>query len=186
MKVKSFFMIVVRIIGLFMLINMFKQLPFIISQLSSMATMAQWSAMFDKEVNTEIVPIVTFSVVFAILLFLIVYFLLMRPGKLINILQLDTGFEEEKFELHFSNSTILRISIIVIGGVVLLYEFPRFVHEIFFLWQAKQIKWIENPGMKDFIFSSVVIVISYFLIYYNKKIVEYIEKKTADEVEIKI
>jgi hypothetical protein len=168
-------MIVVRIIGLFVLIDVFKLLPTTIPQLSTMT-------MYD-DTSMGIVALVTFFVVFVILLFLIVYFLLMKPGKLVEKLELDTGFEEEKFELNLSKSTILRISIIVIGGIVLLYEIPHFVHEIFFFWQAKQIRWIEDPETRYLIYSSVIIVISYFLIYYNKKIVEYIEKKTIDVIK---
>ena len=167
-------MIVVRIIGLFVLIDLFKLLPTTIPQLFTMT-------MYDDDTSMGIVALVTFFVAFVILLFLIVYFLLMRPGKLVDKLKLDTGFEEEKFELNLSKSTILRISIIVIGGIVLLYEIPHFVQEIFFFWQAKQIRWIEDPETRYLIYSSVIIVISYFLIYYNKKIVEYIEKKTTND-----
>jgi len=173
MKVKSFFMIVVRIIGLFVLIDVFKLFPTTIPQLSTMT-------MYD-DTSMGIVALVTFFVVFVILLLLIVYFLLMRPEKLVDKLELDTGFEEEKFELNLSKSTILRISIIVIGGIVLLYEIPHFVQEIFFFWQAKQVKWIEDLETRYLIYSSVIIVISYFLIYYNKKIVECIEKKTTND-----
>ena len=174
MKVKSFFMIVVRVIGLFVLVDAFKLLATTISQLSAMV-------LYDSDASEGIVVSITFFVIFAILLFLIIYFLLMRPGKLVDKLELDTGFEEEKFELNLSKSTILRISIIVIGGVVLLYEIPHFVQEIFFFWQAKQTRWVEDPQTRYLIYSSVIIVISYFLIYYNKKIVEYIEKKTTND-----
>ena len=91
-------------------------------------------AIYDDDTSMGIVAFGTFFVVFVILLFLIVYFLLMRPEKLVRKLELDTGFEEEKFEFNLSKSTILRISIIVIGGIVLLYEIPHFVQEIFFFW----------------------------------------------------
>lgn len=131
--------------------------------------------------DERIVSLVTFFAVFVILLLLIVHFLFMKPKKLVDKLKLDTGFEEERFELNLSKSTILRISIIVIGGIVLLYEIPHLMQEIFFFWQATQIRWIEDPQTRYLIYSSVIIVMSYFLIYYNKEIVAYKEKKTTDK-----
>jgi hypothetical protein len=169
-------MIVVRIIGLFLIISIIQYLPITISQITSLA-------MYSDEGVLAISVVVVYVITMLVLLYLIVYFILMKPEKLVKLLKLDTGFEEEEFQLNFSQSTILRISIIVIGGLTLYNEIPEFIGDIFIFWQQKKIKWIEHPNIGNLILSFVLIVISYLLIRYNDNIAKYINKKSKVKEE---
>ena len=172
MSPKSFFMIVLRIVGLFLLISLLVSLPAAVATISSMA-------MYDFDGSPPLGLLAVFFLAMVLLLYLIVHFLLLKPEKLIRFLKLDTGFEEEKFELKLSQSSILKIAIIVIGGITLFYEIPYFVKQLFIFWRQTQIKWLEDPDTASLILSIITIVISYLLIYYNDKIVNYITKKSA-------
>jgi len=171
MSPKSFFMIVVRIVGIFLFMNVLTGLPMTISLLSTVGVYREGFA---------ITPLIVFIILMAIFLSLIVYYLLIKPEKLIEYFDLDKRFEEEKFELNFSRTVILKISIIIIGGITLFNQVPKFLQELFVFWRQKNILWQEDPETSNLIFSIVIIVSSYFLIYYNEKIVQYIEKKSED------
>jgi preprotein translocase subunit SecG len=169
-------MVVVRIIGVVLLMSIIAILPVAIPVFSAFF-------MFDADFLYGMILLTVAIFLTVILLFLIVRFLLIKPEKLIGLLKLDTGFEEEKFELNLSQSTILKTAIFIVGGITLLNEIPNFIRNLFHFLEQRHTIWMENPTATNLFYSIAVIILACLLINYNDKIVQYIEKKTNNQTE---
>jgi hypothetical protein len=69
---------------------------------------------------------------------LVSYYLIFKTNLIIDKLKLDKGFDEEKISLNVHRSTILSISIIVIGGHFVAEEIPKFCRQLFSYFQEKR------------------------------------------------
>jgi len=100
-------------------------------------------------------------------------FLIYRPDKIIRWLKLDKGFDEERIEFqNFNNTNILKLALIVIGGIVLIKNIPAFLSYTLFAFKSSAANELNNPiikfgGLKDYInwmISFLNIIIGYLLL----------------------
>lgn len=80
--------------------------------------------------------LLTISVV---LLIAIIYgLLLIKTDKVIDMLRLTKGFEDNKIEIqNFDTSNLLKIACVVAGLIILANNFPDFAYQCFFLIKSK-------------------------------------------------
>ncbi|MFI5157286.1 MAG: hypothetical protein ACHQF4_00375 [Sphingobacteriales bacterium] len=121
--------------------------------------------------------------IFYVLLF---YCFVFKTNWIINKLKLDKGYEHELFEFNIPYSTILKVSIIIISGVLFLEVAPDLIREILIYFNVSTLKKTEfNRNVAYIITDSIKIVIALLLIIYSTSITRYIgrnDKKTAIEV----
>ena len=78
---------------------------------------------------------VTISVAIVILVFI---FLVYKPDLIIRWLKLDKGFDEDRIEFqNFSIDGILKLGLIIIGGLLTIYNIPNFLSQAFFVFELK-------------------------------------------------
>ncbi|MEO8117022.1 MAG: hypothetical protein ABI653_05180 [Bacteroidota bacterium] len=93
---------------------------------------------------------------------------------MIKTFKLTQEFDEEMFSFQISTTSIIQISLIVIGGVILIEEIPNVCRLLYFLVSEKDIAHQFYAGI---IVSAVKIIIALLLIGERKRIVGFMEKK---------
>ncbi|MBN2662750.1 MAG: hypothetical protein JXR68_03795 [Bacteroidales bacterium] len=151
MTKKDFFILLIKLFGLFSAITtIFSALP------GSLAY-----AISDIDIFSVIGIIL---IVLAVLgLFILLIF---KSDKVVKILKLDKGFDDDRIELaQFSSQDIIKIGSFIIGGILLLKNIPTFL-------SYALISFKEDIGMLAYVhrdtflwvLSGINIVIGYFLL----------------------
>jgi hypothetical protein len=96
----------------------------------------------------------------------------------IDTFKFDKGFKEEAFSVNIYRSAILSISIIVIGGFLLVDEIPNFCRLLFSYFQSKSMSYGQmNPSTMYLIISAVKLIVGLILVTGQREIVNLIELK---------
>jgi len=170
MTPKSLFNIILKILGIFLIRDFFSIIPQLISV-----------GLYLSKSNSDTIAESIVSVIstFAILLIygLICYLLIFKTESVIKKLKLHNGFDQEIIPLNIHRSTVLKISIIVIGGLLVSEQIPNCINQIFSYYQEKKLS-IENKPNPIYIYLYVVrIIIGLFLMTGQRQIVNLIEKQ---------
>jgi len=115
---------------------------------------------------------------------LIMRYCLFKTDWLVDKLHLDKGFIEERFEIKMHRSTILKIAVIVIGGVMVIDTLPLLCKQTFAYFQltSTTISFKENPASGWIIFYFVKFSIGFFMMTSSRLIVNFIERKRKGPV----
>ncbi|MCB9361124.1 MAG: hypothetical protein H6587_12220 [Flavobacteriales bacterium] len=167
MTIKTFWTIFLKILGIYIVFGSLTVIPQFVSSLM----------LLDAD-NGFIVSIII------ILLTLGAYLLILRlfvfkTEWLINKLDLIKGFEEEKFEINIHRSTILKIAIIVIGGLIFIEDFPLFCKEMFSYFQQSNSSGLfgSNPTSSWVIFYFIKTLLGYLMMTNSNRITNLIERQ---------
>lgn len=164
MTVRSFWNIVIKIIGLFLVLD-FVQVAF---QLFSTYGF-YWIS--RENYNVEVILIVVVVLVLYLLALRVLFF---KTNWIISKLKLDQGFLEDKFEFNIHRSVVLKISIIIVGAILLIESIPQLVQEIKLYLQIQDF----NEVSKNWIaFYFVKFMIGYFLLTTSNRLTNFIELK---------
>lgn len=109
----------------------------------------------------------------------VAYYFIFKTDLLIDKLKLDEGTHLETIPLNIHRSTVLSISIIVIGGLFLAEQIPNFFNQLITYYQNSQ---VANPSITDtgtsyMVWTVVKIIIGLLLIGNHRQIVNFIELK---------
>lgn len=169
MTVRMLFSIILKVLGVFFIKHIIDLIPQFIS-ITSLYT--------DRELgDTRLFLYVSLFLILAAYV-LAVYMLIFQTNGIIDRLKLDKGFDSETIQLNAHRSTILRIAVIVIGGLVLVDEIPNFCSNIYYYFEQRKLTHgqarislvgILVPGLK--------ILIGFLLIGESRRIVNLIEYK---------
>ena len=170
MKVSSFWNIVIKIIGLFFVIDLFTILPQFVSTM--------FRQIYQKEAGAmSIILVVIF------LYFLILRVLFFKTEWIIKKLKLNNSFEEENFSLNISRNAILNIAIILIGSIFLMNSIPELVSNIQNYYNEKSMMYMqgidETPSKSWIIFHLIQCLIGFLVIRNSKKFADFIESKNG-------
>lgn len=170
MLLNTFWKIIIKSIGLWLLINSIWVIPQFSSTLH----------LINGEISLENLTLVwLMSITTLIIYILVIRLFLFKTEWIIKILRLDKNFSEEKIELDIPSKTVLSITITIIGAIWFLMSFPNLVTSIFdFLRQKELINNYAETGMLIYFF---IATISGYLIMANSKFVtNYIWKENTD------
>ena len=170
MKVSSFWNIVIKIIGLFFVIDLFTILPQFVSTM--------FRQIYQKEAGAmSIILVVIF------LYFLILRVLFFKTEWIIKKLKLNNSFEEENFSLNISRNAILNIAIILIGSIFLINSIPELVYNIQNYYHEKSMIYMQDldktPSKSWIMFHLIQCVIGFLVIRNSKKFADFIESKNG-------
>lgn len=177
MTPRSLFNIILKIFGLFFL----KETIYSVSQLFSAIT---YYVNFENP-NGGVLTIVLTLFVLAFYIFLIIQ-LLFKTNNFIDKLKLDRGFDEhefsfdrqDKFSINISSALVLRIALIVLGGVILTDEIPYFCRNIYLdVFENSSIEDSTESRASYTILSAVKIIIGLLIIGERKRIINFIEER---------
>ena len=169
MTPRTLFNIILKILGVFFIKDFLVLIPQLLSVI-----------LFLSKSYTMTEAIWTFGTSLLMLLAygLVSYFLIFKTEFVIDKLKLDKGFNQESIPLNIHRSTILSISIIVIGGLLVVEEIPNFCRQLFSYFQEKRLTYGQtNPTIAYSVVSGVKIIIGILLMTYQGKIVAFIERQ---------
>ncbi len=171
MSIKTFWNIVIKMIGLLLLFNCIS----IFSQFFPFLN----STDGDLHMNYMLPLYLMFLGIFFIYI-LLIWLLIFKSDWLIKVLKLENNFTEEHLNLDIKSVDVLRISIILIGGLIIIDSLPALCLRLFtFLNQKYLFKDYPNSGWLIFCF--IKIIIGYLLFTNNKIIAVYIDKKSKQD-----
>ncbi len=131
MTKRDFFILLIKVFGLFSVVtSLFSILP--------------------GNISFAIMYIDLFSIIWiaavAILIIGLFVLLIFKAEKVVNLLKLDKGFENNKIELgNLNSSDIIKIGTFIIGGLLILKNFPIFLSQIFFEFKSN----VSGMGIID-------------------------------------
>ena len=167
MTIKSFWAIILKILGIYLLFGSLTVVP------QSISTM--FFAGVGDNSNGLIMSILIIALITAIYIFILIVFIF-KTSWLIEKLRLEKGFSEDKIDLSIANSQIFSIAIIVIGGLMFIDSLPIFCKHIFTNFQQKAL-FNQSPESGWVIFYFVKTVVGYLLMTNSKFLVAFIVKK---------
>ena len=108
MKVRIFWTILLKILGIYLVLDSLKVIPQFI------ATLYSFTSDPDQTIQVFIWTFVFLLSTVGLYVF-ILWLFVFKTAWLIDKLHLEKGFSEENIEINFPRSTVLSISIILIG-----------------------------------------------------------------------
>ena len=172
MKIRTFWTILLKIIGIFLVL---RGVSTIMYSLSTTITMMSYRDEAEDMIWATLATIALVVVVYFFILWLFVF----KTSWLINKLHLDKGFDEEKINLNIRSSAVLTIAIIVIGGLMFVDGLPQLCKEIFTFFQQKSV-FRASPSSGWIILHLIKTVLGYLLMTNSKPIIAFIEKRTKE------
>lgn len=172
MTKRDFFRIIIKIFGLYSLIlTLFNVLPTSIGYIT------------DFELTTLLW---IFGV--TVIILLVFTFLIFNTDKIINLLKLDKGFDDERIELgNFNNKKILQLALILIGGFLFLGHLPNFLQYCYlaFKKQVAQggLNFMEGMAFGNsvdyfhWVISGINLVMGYLILTNYNRIAEWVARK---------
>jgi amino acid permease len=173
MTIRTFWTIVLKILGIYLVLDSFKVIPQFISTLSTFSS--------DPD-QTRMVFIWTFVYLLSTvgLYVFILWLFVFKTAWLIDKLHLERGFAEERIEFNIPRSTVLSIAIILIGGLMFVDSLPQLCRQIFSYFQQKNM-FVQNLSSGWIIFQFVKTIIGYLLMTNSRFIVNFIDRKKINE-----
>jgi hypothetical protein len=169
MTTRSLFNIILKILGIFFIKDILATLP----QLLSIILYLTKADTVDESIWTLVMTILILLVYG-----LVSYYLIFKSDLIIDKLKLDKGYDHETIPLNIHRSTILSISIIVMGGLIIADEIPNLCRQLFAYFQEKRMTYGQtNPSISYSVLAGAKIVIGLLLIGNQRLIVNFIELK---------
>lgn len=132
MTKRDFFRIVIKLFGLYSLIlTVFNYIP---------SNIAYITIDFD---------LMTLLWIFGAssLVVLIYVFLILKTDRIINLLKIDQGFDDDRIEFgNFDSYKIFKFSLIVIGGFMIIDYLPNFLQYTYLAFKSK----VSSTGLNYF------------------------------------
>ena len=176
MTIRTFWTILLKILGISLVLRGVNVILNLISVLSSTLSAMSYSDIEDDTLGLigYIAAIFGVVIIYAFILWLFVF----KTSWIINKLRLEKGFIEERIELNIHLSTILKIATIVIGGIMIIDSLPLLCQQVFIFFQQKSI-FRESPTAGWIILNSVKAFLGFLLITNSSKIITFINTKSV-------
>jgi|GEM_PF-6165025 len=177
MSPKTFWLIVIKIAGIFLLIQALGLIPQLAITVS-MGLIDTPSADFLKIALLQSICCVAFA--------WIIWMCLFRTEKITDILRLEKGFDGQIFKLHIARINIIRIILVLIGTWLIVESFPAFLSSLFNYYflsrKGFSVGILANPETKYLFLQIGKFIMAYLLITCNKIIANRIDAQ-ADKIQ---
>jgi len=168
MHPKDLYSIIIKVFGLFIIKDILFSIPYIINPILYL---------FSNIDNPEAgIGSLIFSVVILLIYFSFAYILIFKTNSILKLFKLDDNFMENDLSLNISKQNILLISLVLLGGYILIDEIPNFCNYAFKYYQQSQNKFAEKPSISNMLISGIKILIAFLILGERKKIIELISK----------
>jgi len=167
MEINTFWNIVLKSIGLWLLVNCI----YVVPQFAGSFSFTNGVANFEG-----LAIVVTINVIVMILLLLIIRIFLFRTNWLIDILKLEKNISQQRIDVSISASSALTVVIIIISAIIFLQSLPVLVQELFqFTKQQDRITdYSDTPWI---IYHFIRTIASYLAITNSGTIIKWIGKE---------
>lgn len=167
MTAKTLFNIILKVLGIFFIKDFLEIIPQLLAPIMYWTAPGQ-SADAIWTLLSTLVILCAYGVTS--------YYLIFRTEWVIDKLKLDKGIDREAIPLNIHRSTVLSISIIVIGGLLVVEEIPNFCRLLYSYFQEQRMSHgMTHPNIAYSIASGIKIVIGLSLMSSQRRIVSWIE-----------
>ena len=179
MTPRTLWTIILKIFGLYILLQIFYPVSQLIYIVYSSISMAELNG---REGGYALIGISSVLFSESIYLFMLIAFLF-KTDWLIDKLRLDKSISEEKIELNIHRSTVLQIVIIITGIMLFVDSLPTFFKALFTYYQNANVytEFKKSPQGGWIIFYLVKLFLSFFMMTSSRLIVNFIERKRRDK-----
>jgi len=169
MKTKTFWTVLIKILGLSIALSSFTVIPEFLSTLY---------VYYVNSDNDDYFEVSLFLVLIVIIYLLILRLFVFKTEWIINKLKLEKNLEEN-IDLNIKASTILNISIAVIGGLMFAGSIPMLCETLFEFFRQKDL-FIDFHNSKWILAYIVKAIIGILLFSNSKQVAKFIFKKTGE------
>lgn len=172
MTKRDFFRILIKIFALFSAtVSLYTIIPFTFG-----------NALYNSEPMIYVAEIISLILIIALLTAII-----FGADRIINLLKLDKGFDEERIDFgNLKEISILKLAIIVIAGILIIDNFPIFINQLFLAFK-EQVSRKSIDGVLDiiayeqfnyfhFAISAMSLLIGYLLITHYPNVATWLLK----------
>ena len=169
MQPKDLYSIIIKVFGLFLFKDILFSIPYIITPLIFL---------LDTNSETQGIASLIFSLAILSIYILVAYIFNFKSESVLKLLKLDDDFLTENMSLDISSKNVVTISLILLGGYILIDEIPNFLSGILKYYQETQIKFAaQKPSVSTLVTSGIKIIIALLILGERKRIIEAIIKK---------
>ncbi len=169
MTPRSLFNIILKILGVFFIKDFLAAIPQLLSSILFLT---------NSESRTEGVWVLLTTLLVLLVYWFVSYYLIFKTELIIDQLHLDKGFEQSTFPLNIHRSTVLSISIIVIGGLLVVDELPNLCRQLFSYFQENRLTYGQTrPNIAYSVVSGAKIIVGFLLMIGQRQIVNLIERQ---------
>lgn len=174
MTIKTFWLLFLKMVGIYLLVCAFSVIPKFFSSVHYI----------NGNDTLEYTIVATAMMLITLLIYVLaVRFFLFDTNLILKTLKLEEGFLEERIDIQVDTSSVLKIVIILLGGVMLTHGLPAFCKELFEFFQKKSV-FREYPSSGWLVFHLIRCLIGFLMITNSilvaKKIEEISSKKEKD------
>lgn len=179
MTFKSLWIILIRILGIYLAFQLFILIEQIFTQLVFLSHIPTGSN--QPGMLTELGMLITIIVILLLVIRLCFY----NPILIINMLHLDRGFEEEQITINGDRLKVLNTAVIVIGGVILADALPLLLKTTFIYFQHINTYRLfkDFPDSAWIVFYAVKCTIGYLMMSFSRSISLFIDHRTNKVIE---
>ncbi len=164
MSIKSFWLLVLKLIGLYLCLGFFETIMFVFSQLIN-----------SSQYDFLLIGVYLGAFIFY---FTIVYCLLFKTSKLIQWFQLEKDFDTNTVNLGLSTTAIIRIAVIVLGGLMFIDNLSTLISQLLTFFQ-QELLFKNYSNAQPLIFSFIKTVVGYLLFTNSAFVARLIEQQQA-------
>lgn len=168
MSVRTLWFLILKTIGMWLIINCLISLP------------AMARGVSDLLANPLSLSAITIEIAYLILIvisyFLIFRLLIMKPDWTINFFKLEKGFEKIRINLTLPYNKLLKIAIILIGGVLFARTIPNLVESLYLLISG-DLLFSQDPKNFQLIIYSTQVIIGLLIMTNSNLVQRYINRK---------
>lgn len=167
MTPKTIFTIILKIFGLWLILELLEVIP---QTISTIPVLMQADATALAPMLIAILLILTFY-------FFILRLLLFKTDYVINKLSLDKHFDQQTVDTNVQQATVIQIAIIILGGLMFIDALPTLIEQIVSYLQQERIEGnlFTNPSFKYIILYSCKLILGYLLMNNSRQLTNWIE-----------
>ena len=167
----SFWTLVLKIIGIWMIVNGLFFLPQIVGPL------LYGHSGYDFE---DLKLLLSVNLLIVVIFIAVIRMFLFKTDSLIRYFRLDHNFQETTFSLTLSEVTVLRIALIVISGMALLDSIPDFCRNLFEFTQQK-ILFKDYPNAHWLVFQFIKSVLALWVLSNSSRVAGWVTQKARED-----
>lgn len=165
MTIKTFWTILIKILGLLLILGALTTIPQWFSSIYSAYQIG------DSE---SLIILILILLVILIIYYFVFKLCLYKTSWIIEKLKLDRDFETQNIELNSKSFTIISIATIVIGGLMFVENIPLLLREIFIFFQQEAL-FKDYPKTGWILFDFIKVIVGYLLMTNSSRIAKFID-----------
>jgi hypothetical protein len=174
MSPRSFWIIALKITGIYLILQLISTVPVILNAVEVLIIQPG----YQQSLSGWLFVIVYLSVLIGVFL-LMLRITIVNPAWTIDKLKLEKGINEENLNFNMHRSSILKIVIMVIGGITLIECLPAICQNLYTCFQQSDQYggFQKNPQYGYLIMNFIRTIFGLFLLTSSSFIINYIEAK---------